>query len=113
MLDPSLLGTAEARRRVIAWWSPGARLRELPDGRWLLHLAEPVRVRAERAPGLLVSDLGSGLAAGGAAPEAHGTFAECRHGERRSLPIADLTEINPADWLSLLRLVEIEPLDRR
>ena len=50
-VDPRLVGDAEARRRVLAAWTPGARVLDV-DGTSLLVLAGEVRVRCDRAPGL-------------------------------------------------------------
>lgn len=52
VLDVPVIGAVEAAGRVLAHWQDGAALRELPDGRWLLTLAEPAGTRADRAPGL-------------------------------------------------------------
>lgn len=115
VLDVGLLGEAEARRRVLAAWTPGATLRELPDGRWLLTLAAPRSVRAERAPGLVVTERGGVLTAGGAAAGGAppGRLVECRHGERRSLDLRALPAIDPAGWLAIgsRTRVALTPLD--
>ncbi|MEV4316896.1 bpX6 domain-containing protein [Actinocrispum sp. NPDC049592] len=52
LFDPSVIGTAEARRRVLDWWSERASIHLVPNGTWLLVLKNPVTVRAEHAPGL-------------------------------------------------------------
>ncbi len=52
LFDPSVIGTDEARRRVLEWWTEGVSVHLVPDGTWLLALKTPVTVRAEHAPGL-------------------------------------------------------------
>jgi hypothetical protein len=49
--DPALLGEAEARRRVLSAWSPGAGVYALAGG-FLLRLPTPSRVASAGAPGL-------------------------------------------------------------
>ncbi|MCY1082601.1 bpX6 domain-containing protein [Archangium lansingense] len=49
--DPALLGEAEARRRVLAAWTPGAAVYALAGG-FLLRLTAPCRVECAAAPGL-------------------------------------------------------------
>lgn len=50
-LDRGLLGEAEARSRILSLWTPGATVRDLAGG-YLVLLATPLRVDAQRAPGL-------------------------------------------------------------
>ncbi|MGW4207368.1 bpX6 domain-containing protein [Lentzea sp. NPDC004789] len=57
VLDVHVIGEEEARTRVLDLWQPGARLYATPAGSWLLALAEPVEVRAERAPGLPLTEV--------------------------------------------------------
>jgi len=61
VLDVHVIGEEEARTRVLDLWQPGARLYATPAGSWLLALAEPVEVRAERAPGLPLTEVPDGL----------------------------------------------------
>ncbi|HYO72859.1 MAG TPA: bpX6 domain-containing protein [Archangium sp.] len=49
--DPVLLGEAEARRRVLAAWTPGAGVYALAEG-FLLRLPAPCRMECAAAPGL-------------------------------------------------------------
>ncbi|WP_329491422.1 bpX6 domain-containing protein [Kitasatospora sp. NBC_01246] len=102
VLDVPVIGAAEAAERVLAHWADGAELRALPDGRWLLVLAEPVEARADRAPGLPVRRLpGGGLAAVGAegAPVPTGRLALPVAGAVATHPIAELPPLDPSDWL--------------
>ncbi|MFF1869834.1 bpX6 domain-containing protein [Kitasatospora herbaricolor] len=105
VLDVPVIGAAEAAGRVLAHWRDGAELRELPDGRWLLVLAEPVVARADRAPGLPLRRAGNGaLLAFGAHP-ADGSPAEPGHlvhpvgGRTLTHRISGLALLDPADWL--------------
>lgn len=86
VIDAPLLGTTEARRRVLELWQPGVTVRALPDGCWLVSLFDPVELRAELAPGLPLVDIGGGLAMPGqpGPPPAPGTVVLERHGERSS-----------------------------
>ncbi|MFE2106309.1 bpX6 domain-containing protein [Kitasatospora sp. NPDC059463] len=111
VLDVPLTGPAEAAERVLGLWCDGAGLRELPDGRWLLTLPEPVRVRADRAPGLPLERTGRGaLAAPGAAPGATaGQLALVRAGVTVVHAIDRLPEVDPSGWLLLTGLTLHRP----
>ncbi|MFE6871285.1 bpX6 domain-containing protein [Kitasatospora sp. NPDC057692] len=102
VFDVPLIGAAEAADRVLGLWCEGARIRELPDGSWLLTLPEPVLTRPDRAPGLPLERTGRGaLAAPGASAEAAGAGrlllldADLTH----THVIDDLPEVDPSDWL--------------
>jgi hypothetical protein len=62
VIDVGVIGEHEARARVLDLWQPGARIYVTPTGSWLVALAEPVQVRAERAPGLPLTEVPDGLA---------------------------------------------------
>ncbi|MEV7027449.1 bpX6 domain-containing protein, partial [Kitasatospora sp. NPDC093558] len=104
VLNVPVIGAAEAADRVLAAWSPGARLRELPDGRWLFTLAEPKTVHVDAAPGEPVRAIGGGLVAVSARGD-----ESCATGELVLLAgnvierhiLNSLPELNPADWLDL------------
>jgi hypothetical protein len=49
--DPALLGEAEARRRVLAAWTPAASVHAVAGG-YLLRLPQPRAVASDSAPGL-------------------------------------------------------------
>jgi hypothetical protein len=114
LLDAGLIGEAEARRRVIERWSGGARVHTLPDGRWLLLLGAPVTVRAERAPGLCVTETHGAYTVAAAQPDERGTFTGVRHGAVETFRLADLPRIDPAAWLAggPRQVVDVEALDR-
>ncbi|MFJ9951905.1 bpX6 domain-containing protein [Kitasatospora sp. NPDC091207] len=101
VLDVPVIGAAEAAGRVLAHWADGADLRRLPDGRWLLVLAEPVGTRGDRAPGLPVRRSGGGLAAVGTEglPVPAGRLALAVAGVVTTHRIADLPPLDPSDWL--------------
>jgi hypothetical protein len=106
VIDPALVGVDEARRRVLALWTPGARV-HAHDGRLVITGLPPRRVRTELAPGAplvvehgmlaalpLAADEAAALASPGAVVVARGAIAEAV-----SLVAADAIE--PADWLDL------------
>lgn len=56
LIDATLAGSLEARRRVLEVWTPGTTVYRVPRG-WFVRLASPLQVAAGRAPGLpLVAD---------------------------------------------------------
>lgn len=61
LIDPRLVGTDEATRRVVEHWVDGTSLLEF-EGRWLLVLPSPISVRAEHAPGLPIPERSGRLA---------------------------------------------------
>ncbi|MQY13718.1 hypothetical protein SRB5_38690 [Streptomyces sp. RB5] len=88
-----LIGEAEARSRVLALWSPGVTVHELPGGDWLVTLPAPLSLRAEHAPGLPLP-----------------TPAEVpRAGAIHRYDRTRLPEVDPAAWLDLGEL-EVVPL---
>ncbi|MFE7558263.1 bpX6 domain-containing protein [Kitasatospora sp. NPDC057500] len=102
VLDVPLIGAAEAADRVLALWRDGARLRELPDGRWLLTLPEPVATRAGRAPGLPLERTGRGALAGpgaSAGAAAPGRLSLVQAGLTITHVVAELPEVDPSGWL--------------
>ncbi|MFE7190455.1 bpX6 domain-containing protein [Kitasatospora sp. NPDC057595] len=112
VFDVPLIGPAEAADRVLALWCDGAMLRELPDGRWLLTLPEPVRMRADRPLGLPLERTGSGaLAAPGASSEGAGlghlVLLQADLTIRQI--IGELPTVDPADWLLLSGLTLHRP----
>ncbi|MEV0190248.1 bpX6 domain-containing protein [Kitasatospora purpeofusca] len=106
VLDVPLIGVPEAAERVLDLWRADARLCELPDGRWLLLLPEPVRVRADRAPGLPLERTGPGAppvastpVPGSAAVTADGRLVLTAGGATVTHVVGDLPGLDPADWL--------------
>nr|BEK70531.1 hypothetical protein KPHV_77580 [Kitasatospora purpeofusca] len=106
VLDVPLIGVPEAAERVLDLWRADARLCELPDGRWLLLLPEPVRTRADLAPGLPLERTGAGApsvantpGSGPAAVTADGRLVLTEGGATVSRVVAELPALDPADWL--------------
>ncbi|WP_030765223.1 MULTISPECIES: bpX6 domain-containing protein [unclassified Streptomyces] len=112
VLDVPVIGPAEAAERVLASWQDGAELRRLPDGRWLFMRAESVEIRADRAPGLPVVRTDGGahatLGADATAPAA-GHLAVATGGMTVVHRIAELAELDPAEWLDLSGLTLHRP----
>ncbi|MFJ3826787.1 bpX6 domain-containing protein [Streptomyces sp. NPDC090046] len=112
VLDVPVIGPAEAAERVIAVWQDGADLRQLPDGKWLFMLAEPVEIRSDRAPGLpVVRTDGSAPATVGAdaTAAAAGHVAVGAGGVTVTHQIAELAELDPAGWFDLSGLTLHRP----
>ncbi|MFJ9846543.1 bpX6 domain-containing protein [Kitasatospora sp. NPDC101155] len=102
VLDVPVIGAAEAAERVLRYWQDGARLAELPDGRWLLALTEPVRSRADRSPGEPLRAVGGALVAAGASEgAAAGELALTVGGMTYRHVIAELAALDPSNWLDL------------
>ncbi|MFD7416331.1 bpX6 domain-containing protein, partial [Kitasatospora purpeofusca] len=106
VLDVPLIGVPEAAERVLDLWRADARLCELPDGRWLLLLPEPVRTRADLAPGLPLERTGAGApsvantpGSGPAAVTVDGRLVLTEGGATVVRVVAELPALDPADWL--------------
>ncbi|MFJ1708358.1 bpX6 domain-containing protein [Kitasatospora sp. NPDC088346] len=106
VLDLPVIGRDQAVERVLELWQDGARIAELPDGCWLLHLPDAVETRPERAPGLPVRAVGGALVAVGAedARAGDGELVLPRGGTLHRHRIAALPALTPADWLDLTGL---------
>ncbi|BCJ75062.1 hypothetical protein CS0771_46060 [Catellatospora sp. IY07-71] len=109
ILDPLLVGPAEARTRAAELWQPGAVLRHLPDGRWLLELPTPVRVRSELALGTPLTAHGGGLLAYGVHGQPQPREVLLPHGMRHLLD--DLPAADPEVDLGGLPVHRLQPLD--
>ncbi|MER5351025.1 bpX6 domain-containing protein [Kitasatospora sp. NPDC002551] len=108
VLDVPLIGAAEAADRVLALWRDGARLRELPDGCWLLTLPEPVPTRAGRAPGLPLERTGHGALTAPGVPA--GAAGPGRAVLGRATHVLDeLPEVDPSGWLLLTGVTPHRP----
>ncbi|WP_030393064.1 bpX6 domain-containing protein [Kitasatospora purpeofusca] len=106
VLDVPLIGVPEAAERVLDLWRADARLCELPDGRWLLLLPEPVRTRADLAPGLPLERTGHGAPTGAPGPgprsaavTADGRLVLTEGGATVTRIVGELPALDPADWL--------------
>ncbi|MBN9681006.1 MULTISPECIES: bpX6 domain-containing protein [unclassified Corallococcus] len=104
---PGLLGEAEARRRVLAAWRPGATVWALAGGH-LLKLAAPCRSAVEAAPGLpLVLDAGV-LTSAPLSPKDRerlepplGAVVLVQEGVARVYKPWDLRQVDPGTWLDV------------
>ncbi|TCO62078.1 bpX6 domain-containing protein [Actinocrispum wychmicini] len=95
VVDRPLIGEHEARQRVLEWWGDGARVYELPTGVWLVVLAKAVTVRAEKAPGLPLTD-----------PTAVPVGGDVLRADLDQLPKIDL-----ADWIDMGEMHRLTPAD--
>jgi hypothetical protein len=110
-LVDTLNGAAEARRRVLALWVPGATVYRDPRG-WLIRLPEPRRVRCDQAPGLpLTAEKVAGGRALVSAPFAaeelrtldppEGATVRLHGGATRIERPAETDRVDPAAWLDV------------
>ncbi|MER7757529.1 bpX6 domain-containing protein [Kitasatospora sp. NPDC097643] len=104
VLDVPVIGRAEAVERVLGHWRSGAALFELPGGRWLLTLPEPVDTRADRSPGQPLREVGGGLTGGGAGTPIRGELLLTTASLTERHRIAELRRLDPSDWLDLTGL---------
>ena len=115
LLDASLAGETEARRRILALWEPGATVHPVDRG-WLIRLAKARRVRAEQAPGLPLTaeKVPAGRILCGAPFTADelrvldppdGTLVRLHAGETVVERIAEGQRIDPAAWLDISAFV--------
>ncbi|MBV1856012.1 bpX6 domain-containing protein [Catellatospora tritici] len=109
VLDPRLIGSAQAWSRVAELWQPGTVLRELHDGRWLLELGTPVRVRGDRALGEPLTARGGGLAGYGVDGSPGPREVLLAHGVRHRLD--ELPEIEVGVDLGEVTSYRLAPLD--
>ncbi|MFI6262460.1 bpX6 domain-containing protein [Micromonospora sp. NPDC051006] len=111
VIEVCLVGEAEARRRVVETWQPGAALFELPGGAWLLEFDQAVEVRAELAPGLVLVDSSGVLHPSGTPVEGAraGDVLIPHAGATTRVSRAELTLVDRSSWIDLTAL-QIEPL---
>ncbi|MEH1166938.1 bpX6 domain-containing protein [Micromonospora sp. CPCC 205539] len=111
VIDVPLIGEAEARRRVVETWRPGATLFDLPGGAWLLEFVQAVTVRTELAPGLVLVDSGGVLHPSGTPVEGAqaGDLLIPRAGATTRVSRTTLTPVDRESWIDLAAL-RIEPL---
>ncbi|MBN8470364.1 hypothetical protein JYJ95_27980 [Corallococcus exiguus] len=104
---PGLLGEAEARRRVLSAWSPGATVWALAGGH-LLRLATPCKSAVEAAPGLpLVLESGV-LTSAPLSPKERerlepppGAVVLVHEGVARVYRPWELRQVDPGTWLDV------------
>jgi len=111
LIDTSLIGEAEARRRILALWEPGAAVHPVARG-WLIRLPAPRRVRSDQAPGMPLTaekvPLGRVLAGAPFTAEElraldppDGALVRLQAGEAVVESPAEAHRADPAAWLDL------------
>lgn len=117
VIDSSLIGAAEARRRVLALSTPGASVRA-HEGELVITGLHATRVRVSTAPGTpLVEQHGTVATMPLDADEAAelgvpGSIVIARAGIARTLMLADAREVDLAAWIDLddFQVIETKPL---
>ena len=119
LFDATLLSEDEAQRRILALWEPGVRVWQTEEGALLVVLTKPQTLAAEAAPGLpLVRSRGHLLALPLTKAEwdelrpAPESLIYAQRGHITALPLAELTAIEPANWLALegIAFIATKPL---
>ncbi|HEX5719147.1 MAG TPA: bpX6 domain-containing protein, partial [Thermoanaerobaculia bacterium] len=111
LIDATLAGLLEARRRVLELWVPGTSVYRVPRG-WLVRLPEPRRVASDRSPGLplVAQRVVPGNALLGAPLEAQelraldppaGAVVRPRAGHTVTERTAEADREDPAAWLDV------------
>ncbi len=111
LIDETLLGEAAARRRVLAAWVPGARVRRCGSA-WLVVWPESRRVHSDAALGLpLVAGANGSLLGAPLAGEAPAGAVVCVRAGRVVVEQPGPAE-DPAAWLDVaaLPVAEVSPL---
>lgn len=111
LVETALIGEAEARRRIVALWEPGATVYQVARG-WLIRLPRPRRVRCDQAPGLPLTaekvPVGRALAAAPFTPEdlrtidpPDGALIRLRAGDTLVERPTEADKVDPAAWLDV------------
>ena len=111
LIDATLAGLLEARRRVLELWVPGTSVYRVPRG-WLVRLPEPRRVASDRSPGLplVAQRVVPGNTLVGAPLEAQelraldppaGSVVRPRAGHTVTERTAEADREDPASWLDV------------
>jgi hypothetical protein len=105
--DPALLGEGEARRRVLAAWTPGATVLAVAEG-YLLRLPQPRAVASDSVPGLpLTLDQGILSSAPLSASERkqlegrEGSVVLVRAGVAQVTPLSGGRAVELSEWLDV------------
>jgi hypothetical protein len=109
LVETALIGEAEARRRVLSVWEPGATVYRLTRG-WLIRLAGPRLVRCDQAPGLPLTAekvaVGRALVSAPFSPEdlraidpPDGSLVRLRAGDTLVERPVEADRADPASWL--------------
>jgi hypothetical protein len=112
--DVALIGEAEARRRVLRHWTPGARLHAVHDG-LLLMLAAPLHGQCAQFDGLPLCEHGGIVSSAPLAADERAATPPASvwlvHGaQARLVSLAAAPRIDPAAWLDLGAIVLHAPL---
>jgi hypothetical protein len=108
LVDTAWIGTDEARRRVLAVWRPGTRV--WGGGTWLAVVwPEPVRMRADEAPGALLVRQGAALSSVAlseseleALPPVPDAIVRVRGGDLHNEPLG--AELDLSTWFDVVAL---------
>ncbi len=110
VIEPQITGEAEARRRILALWQPGATVSQW-RGSYILQLPKPISVRVDTAPGVpLVLQDGRLCALPLTTDELEQTSAGvvvARDAQAYVLGSAELEPIDPATWVDVSDFVEV------
>lgn len=104
VIDVALIGTAEAQKRVLAWWQSGAVLRELGTDRMFLSLPNVVELRCELAPGLPVVAREGAYASADVDIPSTGKLCVLEGGRPVTHDLNDLHVVEPSGWVDLSQL---------
>lgn len=112
--DLALIGEAEARRRVLRHWAPGARLHLVQDG-LLLMLAAPRYGHCAALDGLPLCELAGILSSAPLAPDERAATPPSsvwlvRAAQAQLISLAAMPRIDPAAWLDLRAIPLHAPL---
>jgi hypothetical protein len=114
--DPVLPGEAEARRRVLAAWTPGAGVYAL-DGGFLLRLPAPCRMECAAAPGLPFTLEDGVLLSAPLSPSERerlaptsGSAVLVRAGTARVHPLEPSRRVEVSAWLDVSRF-DVVPME--
>lgn len=114
LFDLSLIGETEARRRVLALWSPRAAIFQVDEG-WAMLLPEAKHVRADQAPGAPLVELENELVSAPLEKDERGTQAGrdeaiivVRGGRGWVTELDRASLIDPAEWIDVSDYVVAE-----
>jgi hypothetical protein len=112
--DVALIGEAQARRRVLAWWQAGARLHRAADG-YVLTLARPQYADCDTLDGLALCRVDGILSSAPLAADErhavpHGGCWLVRGAQALTFSLTAAEAIDPAAWIDLGAIAIREPL---
>lgn len=112
--DVALIGEAQARRRVLAWWRAGACLHRAADG-YVLTLARPQYANCDTLDGLALCRIDGILSSAPLAADErqavpHGGCWLVRGAQAHAFSLTAAEAIDPAAWIDLGAIAIREPL---